>query len=41
MKEIEGNLRLLAELGLLDERQQKTILGRIRVIPFALTLPRR
>jgi 3-hydroxybutyryl-CoA dehydrogenase len=35
MKEIEGNLRLLAELGLLDERQKKTILGRIHVIPFA------
>jgi len=35
MKEIEGNLRLLAELGLLDERQKKTILGRIHVVPFA------
>lgn len=35
MAEIEGNLRLLAELGLLDERQKKTILGRIRVVPVA------
>jgi 3-hydroxybutyryl-CoA dehydrogenase len=35
MAEIEGNLRLLAELGVLDERQQKTILARIRVIPVA------
>lgn len=33
--EIEGNLRLLAELGLLDERQKKTILGRIRVVAHA------
>ena len=35
MAEIEGNLRLLVELGLLDERQKNTILGRIRVIPPA------
>jgi 3-hydroxybutyryl-CoA dehydrogenase len=35
MKEIEGNLRLLSELGVLDERQKKTILGRIQVISAA------
>ena len=32
MAEIEGNLRLLGELGVLDEQQRKTILGRIGVI---------
>jgi 3-hydroxybutyryl-CoA dehydrogenase len=35
MREIDGNLRLLAELGLLDERQKKAILGRVRVVAFA------
>jgi 3-hydroxybutyryl-CoA dehydrogenase len=35
MKEIDGNLRLLAELGLLDERQKKAILGRVHVVAFA------
>ena len=35
MAEIEGNLRLLGELGLLDERQKKTILARIRVVRYA------
>src|SRR6185295_4785060 len=35
MAEISANLGLLAELGVLDTRQQKSILGRIRVIPLA------
>ena len=35
MKEIEGNLQLLAGLGVLNEAQQAAILGRIRVVGHA------
>jgi 3-hydroxybutyryl-CoA dehydrogenase len=35
MNEISANLGMLAGLGVLDERQKKAILGRIRVIPEA------
>ena len=34
LAEIAANLRLLGELGVLNEAQERTILGRVRVLPF-------